>query len=73
MFLQYRRPAKTTPFIILLCLTPDYFTHQGRGYGWERVNNYTYNLKCKSKYKKVGVLSPFREQNETRVVNRTCE
>ena len=24
------KPAKTGPFIILLCLTPDDFTHQGR-------------------------------------------
>ena len=32
------RPAKTGPFIILLCLTPDDFTCQGRASGWERVN-----------------------------------
>ena len=29
------RPAKTSPFIILLCLMPDYFTSQGRASGWE--------------------------------------
>ena len=32
------RPAKTFPFVILLCLTPDDFTHQGIASGWERVN-----------------------------------
>ena len=32
------RPAKTVPFVILLCLTPDDFTYQGRASGWERVN-----------------------------------
>ena len=26
------------PFVILLCLTPDYFARQGRASGWERVN-----------------------------------
>ena len=26
------------PFVILLCLTPDDVTHQGRASGWERVN-----------------------------------
>ena len=31
------RPAKTGPFVILLCLMPDDFTHQERA-GWERVN-----------------------------------
>ena len=31
------RPAKTVPFVILLCLTPDDFTRQGRASGWERV------------------------------------
>ena len=30
-------PAKTALFIILLCLTPDDFTRQGRTSGWERV------------------------------------
>ena len=29
------RPAKTGPFIILLCLMPDDTTHQGRASGWE--------------------------------------
>ena len=32
------RTAKTAPFVILLCLTPDNFTRQGRASGWERVN-----------------------------------
>ena len=32
------RPAKTGPFIILLCLTPDDFTCQGRASVSERVN-----------------------------------
>ena len=32
------RPAKTIPFVILLCLTPDDFTRQWRASGWERVN-----------------------------------
>ena len=32
------RPAKTVPFVILLCLTPDDFTCQWRASGWERVN-----------------------------------
>ena len=32
------KPAKTNSFVILLCLTPDDFTHQGRASGWERVN-----------------------------------
>ena len=31
------RLAKTTPSIILLCLTPDDFTHPGRSSGWERA------------------------------------
>ena len=31
-------PAKTAPFVILLWLTPDDFTHRGRASGWERVN-----------------------------------
>ena len=31
------RPAKATPFVILLCLMPDDFTRQGRASGWERV------------------------------------
>ena len=31
------RLAKTVPFVILLCLTPDDFTRQGRSSGWERV------------------------------------
>ena len=26
------------PFVILLCLTPDEFTREGRASGWERVN-----------------------------------
>ena len=30
--------AKTVPVVILLCLTPDDFTYQGRASGWERVN-----------------------------------
>ena len=30
--------AKTKPFIILLCLMPNNFTHQWRASGWERVN-----------------------------------
>ena len=32
------RLAKTGPFVILLCLMPDNFTHQRRASGWERVN-----------------------------------
>ena len=32
------RLAKTIPFVILLCLTPDDFTRQWRASGWERVN-----------------------------------
>ena len=32
------RPAKTVPFVILLCLMPDDFTHQWRASGWESVN-----------------------------------
>ena len=32
------RLAKTVPFVILLCLTPDHFTRQWRASGWERVN-----------------------------------
>ena len=38
------RPAKTVPFVSLLCLMLYYFTHQGRASGWERVKtlvNYT--------------------------------
>ena len=31
-------PAKIAPFVILLCLMPDNFTHQGRASGWEKVN-----------------------------------
>lgn len=31
------RQAKTGPFFILPCLTPDYFTCPGRAPGWERV------------------------------------
>ena len=34
------RPAKTVPFVILLCLTPDDFTRQWRASGWERVKYY---------------------------------
>ena len=33
------RLAKTAPFVILLCLTPDDFTCQGRASGWERVKS----------------------------------
>ena len=29
------RPAKTVPFVILRCLTPDDFTRHGRASGWE--------------------------------------
>ena len=29
--------AKTVPFVILLCLTPDDLTCQGRASGWEMV------------------------------------
>ena len=32
------KQAKTVPFTILICLTPDNFTHQWRASGWERVN-----------------------------------
>ena len=32
------RPAKTVPFVSLLCLTLYNFTRQGRATGWERVN-----------------------------------
>ena len=32
------RAAKSGHFVILLCLTPDDFTHQRRASGWERVN-----------------------------------
>ena len=32
------RPAKTVPFVILLCLMPDDFTDQWRASRWERVN-----------------------------------
>ena len=32
------RLTKTGSFVILLCLTPDNFTHQGRASGWESVN-----------------------------------
>ena len=31
------RVAKTSSFVILLCLMSDDFTHQGRASGWERV------------------------------------
>ena len=31
----------TVPFVILLCLTPDDFTHQWRASGWERVKGPT--------------------------------
>ena len=31
------RPAKTVPFVIFFCLTPDDFTRQWRASGWERV------------------------------------
>ena len=34
------RPAKTVPFVTLLCLTPDDFTHQWRASGWERVKQF---------------------------------
>ena len=39
LFLKHSSPrlAKTVPFVILLCLTPDDFTHQWRASGWERV------------------------------------
>ena len=33
------RPAKTVPFVSLLCLTLHNFTRQGRASGWERVNS----------------------------------
>ena len=36
------RPAKTVPFVILLCLTPDDFTCQWRASGWERVKTLFY-------------------------------
>ena len=32
------RPTKTSPFIILFCLMPNNFTHQGKACWWERVN-----------------------------------
>ena len=37
-YYSHHNLAQTGPFIILLCLTTDYFTHQGRTYEWERVN-----------------------------------
>ena len=37
------RPAKTSPFVILLCLTPEDFARQGRAPGWERVNWTSYS------------------------------
>ena len=46
------RPAKTVHFVILLCLTPDNITRQGRASGWERVN-WTYST-CPSLF-----LNPF--------------
>ena len=33
------RPAKTVPFVMLLCLMPDNFTRQRRASGWERVKH----------------------------------
>ena len=30
--------GQNLPFVILLCLTPDELTRQGRASGWERVN-----------------------------------
>ena len=44
------RPAKTGPFIILLCLTPDDFTHQRRASGWERVKLCLPQLQHSSKF-----------------------
>ena len=38
------RQAKTGPFVILVCLKADNFTHQGRASsGWERVNPFPTN------------------------------
>ena len=34
------RPAQTSPFIIVLCLMPNYFTRQGRASRYERVRDY---------------------------------
>ena len=45
--------AKTVPVVILLCLTPDDFTYQGRASGCERVN-WTYLPVCPSLF-----LNPF--------------
>ena len=33
----FPRPAKASPFVILLCLMPDNFICQGRASVWERV------------------------------------
>ena len=49
------RPAETAPFVILLCLTPNDFTHQGRASGWERVKKGGKGLKRVEKgLKRVG-------------------
>ena len=40
------RLAKTVPFVILLCLTPDDFTHQWGASGWERVKKMQFSLDC---------------------------
>ena len=37
-FNPFSRQAETVPFVILLRLTPDEFTPQGRASGWVRVN-----------------------------------
>ena len=42
-------PAKTPPFVIIPCLMPDDFTHQGRASRKERVNVYTIVFKVEKR------------------------
>ena len=50
------RPAKTVPFVSLLCLTLYNFTRQGRASGWERVKrNFYCFVRQKDLYETLGV------------------
>ena len=50
------RPVKTIPFVILLCLMPNDFTHQGRASRWERVkHNFYCFVRQKDLYETLGV------------------
>ena len=61
------RPGKTGPFVILLCLTPDNLTYQGKAAGWERVN-WAYQALCPSLFLTLSLLDRPIPAGRTQIV-----